>query len=153
MILALPMILTEGNEITHFVCNDIKSNLHFCTSKNIVAQQYHSHQRISLNRKVQFHCKQKEKPIRLFFLFTWWTWRELNPRPYILQTTFYIISCILFRVVENIYLQQNSILTAQKFSYKVAFVPTNFAPLFNLMLAFDQQRNQGKHALLLNLRS
>ena len=65
------------NDIIHCIHNDIKLNLYFCVSKNIIAKQY-LYVVISLNCKVQFHCKQKEKSDWLFFLFTWYHYGESN---------------------------------------------------------------------------
>ena len=48
--------------------NDMKLNLHFCVSKNIICYGKYHYEVISLNRKVQFHCKQK-KSLRLFFVY------------------------------------------------------------------------------------
>lgn len=41
--------------------NDIKLNLYFCVSKNIICFSKYHCEAISLNRQVQFHCKQKKK--------------------------------------------------------------------------------------------
>ena len=41
--------------------NYIKLNHHFCVSKNIICFSKYHYEVISLNRKVQFHCKQKRK--------------------------------------------------------------------------------------------
>ena len=46
----------------------IKLNHHFCVSKNIICYGKYHYEVISLNRKVQFHCKQK-KVVTTFFVY------------------------------------------------------------------------------------
>ena len=73
MILLASLVMIITNEPKHLCLHDsaygecrnyisyIKLNLHFCVSKNIICVSKYHYEVISLNRKVQFHCKQKEE--------------------------------------------------------------------------------------------